>query len=495
MTVDLVITKAKLVIPRQGIVEADIAIKGEKIAQIAIPGTLSGPNVLDAGGKYIFPGCVDPHTHYGHFNEFYSDMESESRNAALTGITTSVILLDRNISNMEGWKERREDPELFDKAPGLPHALWKASYKKLFPEVIERAQKRSTNEFAFHLLMENLDQVNEIPLYYEELGISSFKFWTGREPPASLDHAEIWVLLRKCKEIGVLPYANCLNRRIWDRAGLDAEEKGKGGALLSGPKALRDSRPSFAETLDLQSVLYLARQVGSPELLIAHVTHRDSVELIRHYRSTYGLNVEGEGCAGWMSLWWPEVGERLGYAASGVIPQLGYKEDADSLWEGLSTGDISCIGTDGMVSPREKFPDGSPNPLYTPPPTKEKPGLGFPQHNCMFPVVLHMALERGLSPVLIAEACSYNPARILRLLPRKGTIAVGSDADLVIMDIGTPHRVRNSELYTAAPFSPWEGWELRCWPTLTMIRGRVIFENGRLVKENSGGYLPRYQAQ
>ncbi len=144
-----------------------------------------------------------------------------------------------------------------------------------------------------------------------------------------------------------------------------------------------------------------------------------------------------------------------------------------------------------MVSPREKFPDGKPNPLYMPPPSKEKPGLGFPQHNCMFPVVLDAALERGLSPVLVAEACSYNPARILRLLPRKGTIAVGSDADLVLVDIGTPHQVRNAELYTAAPFSPWEGWELRCWPTLTMIRGQVVFENGRLVKERSGKYLPR----
>ena len=105
-----------------------------------------------------------------------------------------------------------------------------------------------------------------------------------------------------------------------------------------------------------------------------------------------------------------------------------------------------------------------------------------------------MGLERGLSPTAIAEACSYNPAKLLQLHPRKGDIAVGSDADLVIMNLDTRHTVKNSELYSAAPFCPWEGWELSCWPELTMIRGQVIFKDGKLVNENRGKYQPRNPA-
>ncbi len=491
MATDLVVVNGKLVIPKKGIVEADIGIQGESIVEIATPGTISAPSVIDAEGKHIFPGCVEPHYHYGHFNEFYSEVESESKNAALTGITTSVILLDRNISSMEGWNDRIDDPALFMKIQGRGDSIFTASYKLLFPEVIEKSEKVSANDFAYHLFMENMGQIEEIPFYYEELGVSSFKFWTG-SPPAGLAKDEIWVLLRKCKELGVLPYAQCRNREIGERAALEAGISNTGDGEIPDPKTVRDASPSFAETLDLQAVLYLAHIAQSPELLIAHVTYRDSVKLIRHYRKDLGLNVQGETCAGWLSLWWPEVGNRLGHIATGVTPQFGFKEDVDHLWDGVRDGDITCIGTDGMVPPREKLPDGRPNRWYRPLPTKERPGLGFSQHDCMFPVVLHTGLERGLSPTTIAEACAYNPAKLLQLHPRKGDIAIGSDADLIFMDLDTRHTVKNSELYSAAPFCPWEGWELSCWPTLTMIRGQVIFENGKQVKERAGRYQPRY---
>ena len=492
MAVDCVVRNGKLVIPKFGILEADIAIEGEKIAQIG-RGLPEAGKVIDAKGKHVFPGCVDTHMHYGHFNEFYNEMESESKCMAFLGTTTTVVLLDRCIKNMEGWKERTGDGELFyAKGPGMVHHMWKASYKKIFPEVIEKSEENSTTDFAFHLLMENEDQINEMPYYHKELGISSFKFWTGLEGPAALTPAEMWMLFKKCKELGVLAYANTVNFGLQEQITREVEGRAKTDKRLTGPIGLKESRPGIVESLDLQTVLWLAKEVGLPELLICHVTYRDSVDLIRHYRRDYGLNVEGETCGAWVSLWWPEVGERLGFMATCIIPALGYKEDVDSMWDGIRTGDITCLGTDGVVSPRERYPDGKPNPYYQPPPTKERTGLGFPSHNCYFPVILHTGMERGFSPTEIAEVCAYNPARLMRLYPKKGTIAVGSDADLVIMDIGTPHVVRKEELHTVSPFCPWEGWELRCWPVLTMLRGRVIFEDGILINEKTGKYIPRY---
>ncbi len=495
LDIDYIIKNGKLVIPKHGILEADIAVKGDKIVQIGseIPG---GGKVINASGKYIFPGCVDIHTHYGHWNDFYEEMESESKCLALTGVTTSVVLVDRCIKNMEGWKERTDDPNLFTYLPGMLHAIWTASYKRILPEVIEKSEKFSTNDFTFHLLMTNIEQINELPDYYKEYGIASCKFWTGVsrvQGPSDLTPPEIWFLFKKCKEAGVLPYVNTITRAVPDLLLQERERLTKKTNLLSSPALVKESCPPIVETLNLRIVLSLAEEVGIPEFLICHVAAKEAVNLIRHYRREHGLNIQGEACAAWLSLWWPEIGEKFGYIANTITPQLGYKEDADSLWEGFRTGDIMCTGTDGVISAREKYPDGKPNPYYQPPATKTRPGPGgFPTHTVMFPVVLHMGLERGFSPVQIAEICAYNPAKLMRLYPKKGTIAVGSDADLVIMDIGNRHIVKNEELMTAAPFCPWEGWELNCWPVLTMLRGQVIFENGKLIKEKTGKYQPRY---
>jgi dihydroorotase-like cyclic amidohydrolase len=214
------------------------------------------------------------------------------------------------------------------------------------------------------------------------------------------------------------------------------------------------------------------------------------LELVRRFRHDYGLDVEAEAAGVWLDLSWPDVGE-LGYMATCIIPQISDRADVDALWNGIRTGDVTCVGTDGVISPTETFPDGTPNPLYAPPPTKDRPGMGFPSHICHFPVVLDTGLKRGFSPEKMAEVCAANPARLMNLYPRKGTIAVGSDADLVIMDLDARHVIRHEELKTTAPFNPWEGRVVDCWPTLTMLRGRVVCENGTMSPGKHGRYLPR----
>jgi dihydroorotase-like cyclic amidohydrolase len=370
--------------------------------------------------------------------------------------------------------------------------MWRASYKKLFPEVIEKSEKRSMNDFAFHLLMENEDQIAEIPDYHREYGISSFKFWTGLEGGAALDPSEMWQLFGTARDEGVLVYANAVNQRLWRQVMRETEERAKTDPRCAGPWGRKAAFPGIIETIDLHQVLALALEQRLPELLIAHVTYRDSVDMIRRYRTELGLNVHGETCAAWLTLTWPEIGERYGHRATCIIPQLGYKEDADALWRGIAEGDISCVGTDGVISPRETYPDGKPNPFYRLEPTYDREGLGFPSQNCMFPVVLHEGLERSLSPARIAEVCAENPARATGLYPKKGTIAVGSDADLVFVDTSKEHVVTLGELHTASPFTPWEGWKLRCWPTRTMLRGKVVYEDGKFISAPAGRYLPRF---
>lgn len=494
MPIDCVIRNGKLVIPNHGILEADLAITGEKIVQVGL-GIPDGKKVIDAKGQYVFPGCVDTHTHYGHCNEFYNEMETESRCLASLGITTSMILLDRCIKNMEGWKEKRNDPELFEQpiesVPGFIHAMWKGSYRKIFPEVVEKSAKFSANDFAFLLATVNDNQIEDIPYGYNELGVTVFKAWTGLYRSVALSPLQLWRFFRKCKEVGALPYINTVNFAMQEEITREVTERAKKDKSLVGAKFVKEARGAdIIETLDLHTTLCLAKEIALPELIIAHVATGASVKLMRQYRGG-GLNVQGEACGVWLTLWWPEVGEKLGYMATCIIPQISDRDDVDMLWDGIRRGEITCIGTDGVVSPRETFPDGKPNPLYIPPPTRDREGMGFPSHICNFPVTLHEGLKRGFSPVKIAEVCSYYPAKMMRLFPKKGTIAVGSDADLVFVEIGKPHTIRKEELNTVAPFNPWEGCEVNCWPTLTMLRGEVIFENGRQVLKKRGQYQPR----
>jgi dihydroorotase-like cyclic amidohydrolase len=497
MSLDCVIRNGKLVIPRHGVLEADVGIRGEKIVQIG-RGIAEGRETLDAGGTFVFPGCVDTHTHYGHCNEFYHEMEAESQCLASLGITTSVILLDRCIKNMEGWIERRGDPDLFEQplenVPGFIHAMWKGSYRKIFPEIVEKSAKVSANDFAFMLATVNTNQIHDIPHCYDELGVSMFKAWTGLYRSVALSPPQMRQFFQVCKAVGGVPYINTVNFAMQEQITREAAERAQTDPSLAGPRLVKAGRgAAIIETLDLAPTLLLARETGLGELVIGHVCSGDAVEMIRQYRRQHALEVHGEACGVWLTLWWPDV-EALGYMATCIIPQINDKPDVDALWEGVRSGDVTCVGTDGVISPRPTFPDGRPNPMYVPPPTRDRPGMGFPSHICNFPVVLHEGLKRGFSPERIAEICAWQPARIARLYPKKGTIAVGSDADLVFVEMGTPHIIRHAELHTAAPFNPWEGVEVCAWPVLTMLRGRVIFKDGKRVGRVTGQYQPRYSA-
>ena len=143
--------------------------------------------------------------------------------------------------------------------------MWRASYKKLFPEVIEKSEKRSTNDFAFHLLIENEEQIDEIPDYHREYGISSFKFWTGPGGSGGADTGGDVALFNMCREEGVLVYANAVNQDLWRRVSRDVAERAKRDPRLAGPWGAKESFPGIVETIDLHQVLALAHEgVGCP---------------------------------------------------------------------------------------------------------------------------------------------------------------------------------------------------------------------------------------
>ena len=261
---------------------------------------------------------------------------------------------------------------------------------------------------------------------------------------------------------------------------------------LSSPEAvwLANSHP-LSETFDLFQTLQLARDIDSPRLCIVHTASKEAAELISLYREHYGVNVQGEAGTAWLDLWWPDVGERLGFQATCIIPQLRTQPDVDALWEAIERGDITCVGTDGVISPFPRLRDDLPNPSYVPPPTMETPGLGFPSHICHFPIVLDAALVTWILSVTIAEITAANPAKLMDLYPRKGAIAIGSDADLVVVDTATTRRITLTDLLTSAPFNPWEGREVRAWPVATVLRGKVVARDGKITQERTGRYLSR----
>ena len=468
--VETIIRGGNLVIPYVGITKADIHVKGEKIVGIAESITDSaGKDIIDAKDKFVLPGLIDPHVHWGNTLPFFDDVRTETPCAAAGGVTTILVFLKA---------------ALF--APGFP------SYRKVFNNVVDEVLGQACVDFSFHFHIPLDTYIDEIPDYYKDYGIQSFKFHMGYKPSASgptdeyitqrlqkispgVDDGVIYEILKKVGETSPAPLAlvHAEADDIIQRTHQAAMDQG-----LSGLKAWDAARPDFAEELAIIRVGYLARKTNAP-IYIVHVSSALALEAVRREK-TLGTKIIAETCPHYLSLAHDEVNEYQETFGK-VAPPIRSKQDVEALWDGIRDGTITCIGTDHSAKRREAK-------------SKDIWGsiLGFPGLETMLPVMITGATERHISLTRVAEVCSYNVARTFQLLPKKGTIAVGSDADLVIVDMERQLTINGEQLHSVSGFTPWEGQKVKGLPVLTMLRGKVIYENGNILKKGFGAFVPRF---
>lgn len=450
---DLVIRNGKLISSTQ-ILEMDLAIDGERIA--AVGRGLSGRQDIDAAGKYILPGGIDPHVHLEMpvgATRSSDDWFTGTRAAACGGTTTLIDFVE------PGPSER------------LVHAL---NTRR------ELAQRNASIDFGLHMtIMQDDEQTLQDITTLCTNGCTSFKTYLTYEGLYLSDSAFLNVLCA-VKKAGGIVLVHAENDAMINHLQRHFRDKKK-----TAPKYHAITRPAITEGEAIQRSLAMAEVTGT-RLYVVHTSTALGVEAIRAARRR-GVAASGETCPQYLLLTAKEL-SRPGFGGAKFVcsPPLRSQSDNERLWKGLTDDDLQTVGTDHCPFFFKGQKDlGKDN-------YENIPG-GLPGIESRLALIHQFGVRAGrLSLNRWVQVCCTNPARLFGLYPRKGTLEPGADADLVLFDPDKKVTLAKSILHEQVDYTPYEGFELCGYPVMTMLRGRVIVENGEFSgAPGDGRYLSR----
>ena len=451
---DLILRNGTVVDAVDGVYAADIAIVGERIAALLAPGTRAdAAREIDVRGKHVFPGVIEPHTHIGFLNEFADDVTTETASAAIGGVTT-VFSFHRHYKSAQ--------PKPYDD----------------FPQMAETINAGAHVDMAIHFGILTETQMGELEKYID-WGVSSFKFYMAYRGAdgkvvGMINEIDDGVMLEAFRKLGRYPHAvacvHCENTEIIGRTARQAKESGGKGLA-----AWNAARPSFAEAEHVRRAGYFAELAGC-NLYYVHIGAKPSLEEALRHKERYG-RLTVETCPHYLTL---TEDSAIGSLAK-VNPPVRQQADLDRMWDGLLKGEIATVGTDHCAMSRSR----KQGDIWAASP-------GFPGMATSLPVMLtHGHRQRGMPLQQVAAVTSYNVARAFNL-PRKGAVRVGCDADLAVIDLDLTRVVDPKDLASSSDFSLQEGEALTGWPVMTLARGAVVAENGKVIgKPGHGRFLAR----
>ncbi|VTU36043.1 dihydroorotase [Variovorax sp. PBL-E5] len=428
---DLVIRNAR-VVRHDGEFHGGVAVKDGKIIMTGADSALpQGHRDIDAGGRVLMPGVIDPHCHLGVKYPYAEDMRTELAAAASGGITTALLYI-RNL---------------------------KPSYIPFYEERKAVGEENAPIDFGFHFGIQREEHIAEIPEIIAKTGVRSFKCYFGYEPdnPIGIVPATdgwVYAAMRILAKVpGALINVHCENTQI--ASWLKNEIKATGRQDLG---AYTESRPAFCEVETIRRMIFLAERTGC-SLHLVHTSVGMGPVLAAEAQAR-GVNVTVETCQHYLTRTCYD--KDLDMRAK-ISPPLRDQEEQDGLWRGIMNGSVYSLGTDHVPFLPKKGED-----LWT-----EFPGVvSFPWE---LSLMLHFGVhQRGLSLSRLVQLNSAHPARRFGLWPRKGNIEVGFDADMVLVDLDEERTVKHTGKGTCI----YEGWKLKGWPVLTTSRGAVVYENG-----------------
>jgi dihydropyrimidinase len=446
MSYDLLITGGRVVLEGLGPVECDLGITDGRFAAILASGSsASASETIDARGLVVLPGVVDPHVHFGLGSP--DDWATESVAAALGGVTTV-----------------------------LNYVQGSRSFTEVVPEERARAERDSVIDFGIHCIVMNETHLAEIGALVDEHGIWSFKYFANFKGDEGaymgVEGTDTGFMYALFRAVAAHPEAILAVHpenieTIWRIA---PEIRASGREDLG---AWTDSRPDFVEAHDMFTAFLFAEQTGC-RLYIPHLTAERGLGVYREHRARGGTAVV-ETCAHYLThTRWSGIGN-LGK----VNPPLREPSDVAALWDGLDRGEISVVASDHNSRPRAKK-EGS---IWT-------AGAAFPGVTTLLPIMLSEGYHRrGMSLDRIASLLSRQAARTFRLSPDKGTIEVGAHADLALVDLAREVVVDGSAYGSHSDFSIYDGWTLRGWPVMTIVRGTVVMREGEVIAPAGTGTM------
>jgi dihydropyrimidinase len=458
---DLVIRNAQHVVTPGGVGQWDIGIQGERIVMLAPPGALSaeGTPVLDATGRIVVPGGIDPHTHLAHPIMSHPEEpsitlgpEDDTRGMAFGGTTTHIdFCYVRPGTDIRTALEQRA-------------ARWKSN---------------SYVDYAFHITLAGalpLDVFEQIAEAVRE-GHPSFKvFTTNILPPHPkragnrIDFGRIHLAMEKVAKAGGLLVVHGEDEDIvqFNYEKFRAEKRMDGANLHLVHSKL-------SELLAFQRTIALARATGSGVYFV-HTSAREGVESIRAARAD-GLPVYGETLHQYACFTAEHYKTPRGFC-SHTYPSLKFPEDRAALWDGLVRDGLSTLATDEYPTSLALKLKGRTIEDVTGGNVGAEARLGI--------AYTEGVVKRGMSLARFADITSTNAAKIFGLYPRKGALAPGSDADIVLIDPGV-RKTLTREDFHVTDYSPWEGWAVTGWPATTLLRGKVIADGGKLLGAPTDG--------
>jgi len=468
-----IVIKGGTVITATESMEADVLIEGEKVVALAAPGSHAweegAGRVIDASGKWVVPGGIDVHTHmelpFGG-TVASDDFESGTRAAAWGGTTTIIdfgvqVKGDSLMGGFEAW--------------------------------MAKAEGKCAIDYGFHMIVGDVndESLKEMDIAMGE-GVTSFKLFTAYPGVFYSDDGDILLAMQKAAENGSTIMMHAENGMVIDVLRDQALQRGETDPVYHGI-----TRPAMTEAEATHRVIALAEFAGSP-VYIVHVSAAEAVDEIMMGRDR-GSNVFGETCPHYLFLSLDDLAkpefEGSKYVCSTPLrPTEGGHQER--LWTGLATNDLQIVSTDHCPFCFDDHPDLG---------TQKKLGLGdftkipngLPGVEDRFGLIYHGAVAEGrLNANRWVETCATSPAKMFGLYPRKGTIAVGSDADIVVFDPNAQRVLSAETHHMNVDYSAYEGMEVRGRVETVLSRGRVLIHAGEYHgKPGDGEYLPRSTSQ
>jgi dihydropyrimidinase len=441
------------------VLDAALAIQGGRIVALG-PADLLPPadRYLDVSGKIVLPGAIDCHIHVG---PEYDDWTRAPVAAAHAGLTTLLAFAV--------YDDEKEET--------LPHAL---------ARLREEAGAQSVLDFGFHFILNNepyiLGGVGEAI----RMGVTSFKmFMTYKRRPKRMCSDEF--LCRAMEVIAAHGGVAQLHAENGDVLYYLEERAIAAGRVR--PPDFPATGPDWAEEEAINRAIRFGALTGCP-VYVVHLSSRLGLDRIKQAQAT-GQRVWTETCPQYLLLSDAEM-ERWGPLAK-IGPPLRPADgpDREALWQGSARGEIATVGSDHAPRARSLKEPGWEN-IFVDSAGKPIP-FGSPSVETMVPLLYSEGVvKRGLPLSWLARVLAENPARIFGLYPRKGAIRVGADADLLVIDPEAEWTIAAADHHGMAGWTLYEGWKVRGRPWLTVLRGQVLLNGGRLEQgPGFGRYLPR----
>jgi dihydropyrimidinase len=458
---DLIIRGGEVVTP-QGVGNWTIGVQGERIVSVGMDDpSLSAGRVIDASGKIVVPGGIEPHAHMASLvsmqptgREFTLGPEEDSYGMPFGGTTTYVDF---------AWVHPATD---------IPTALARRK---------ARWEGKSYIDYTFHLALGGalpLKIFDQIENAVQE-GFPSFKIFTNeilpphpKRQPFRLDFGRIELAMQKVARAGGIMVVHAEDDDLvqfnYERFQEEGRTEGHNLHLVHS---------KLSEQLAFRRTIQVAAATGAAVYFV-HTSAREGVEAVVDARG-HNLPIYAETLHHYACFSAEDYKKPRGFCYH-TYPSLKLPEDQNALWEGLVRDGVSTTATDEFPTSLEVKLRGNKIDDVTGGNLGAEARVGI--------VYTEGVVKRGMPLQRFADVIATNAARILGLYPRKGVIAPGSDADIVLIDPKIDKTLTREDFHVS-DYSPWEGWRVNGWPVMTILRGKVIVENGRMTGKMGEGRL------